>query len=573
MTRLIGVNAIKRDASVKCADESQTITEIVMPQAASSTLAHRLIESLQHAAETTHPEQIHLLETHISQIILTGEIAYKIKKPVNLGFLDFRTLQQRKYYCEEELRLNARLAKALYLGIVTINGTPEKPVINGEGPVIEYAIRMRQFPQSAQLDNRLQQGLLTTENMEALGDMLAAFHQSLPAANHEIEYGDTAHILKNVDDNLTVLAGYFYDDAHNTSKPNGGLSAEQQALARITDWVETQNAALEETFIQRRRDGFTRECHGDLHLKNLIWLDEQPIAFDCLEFDESLRWIDVMCEVGFLVMDLMSHQQNTLAYAFLNQYLQHTGDYAGLTVLPYYISYRAMVRAKVDTLRHQQAGISPQELKVADSELHSYLDLALHISEPRQPMLIITRGMSASGKSTISKPLAAELGAIRIRSDVERKRLYKLQATDSAANDIGTGLYSQAISAQTYDKLLSLTEQVLSAGFHVIVDAVFMHKAQRELFQRLAETKGYRFVILEFTASPDTLRERIVHRETGASDADLPVLEHQLKQWQTLDNEERKHQFVVNTESRAVPQTLANQLRRHHLVTDTPSAP
>ena len=298
-----------------------------MSQHIAVTMVEQLMEHLRHTSPTLSPtlppdvaaDSVQLLETHISWIILTGKIAYKLKKPVNLGFLDFSTLDNRKHYCEEELRLNARLAADLYLGVVPITGTPEQPVINGDGPVIEYAIRMRQFPQSAQLDNRLQQGLLSTANIEALGDVMANFHQQLPPATPFCEYGDLSHIHLAVNDNLAVLNQYIY--VTEKREDNGELSQDQQTLRSLGNWVSAQNQALESTFIQRKKDGFIRECHGDLHLRNLIWLDDHPVAFDCLEFDESLRWTDVMCEIAFLVMDLMSRDQHALAYAFLNQYL------------------------------------------------------------------------------------------------------------------------------------------------------------------------------------------------------------------------------------------------------------
>ncbi|WP_181389550.1 AAA family ATPase [Leucothrix pacifica] len=511
-----------------------------------TSLITQLMQVLRHAPDTANPDDVTLLETHISWIILTGRIAYKLKKPVNLGFLDFTTLANRKHFCEEELRLNARLAADLYLGVETITGNAQQPVINGEGPVIDYAIRMRQFPQSAQLDKRLEQHLLLPADMEALGAMIARFHQQLPPAEANIDYGSVEQIHSDVGDNLSVIKDYF--EATSSDTPDNPSLDDRQTLTAIEDWVKKQNQALDDVFAQRKQRGFIRECHGDLHLRNLIWLDDHPVAFDCLEFDESLRWIDVMCEIAFLVMDLMSRDQDALAYAFLNHYLQQTGDYQGLTVLPYYISYRAMVRAKVDALRHQQSGISPQELAATDTELHAYMNLALRISQPRRARLIITRGMSASGKSTISQVLSAQISAIRIRSDVERKRLYDLEATESAASAPDTGLYSKSISTKTYTTLLALAEHSLAAGFDVIVDAVFMHHTQRRVFQELAEHNNYDYVILEFTASPDTLRQRIVSRVKEASDADLTVLEHQLSQWQPLQTDETKYRIEVDTE-------------------------
>ena len=499
-------------------------------------LIKNLMANLQHGPEASKPNDVTLLETHISWVILTGSTAYKIKKPVNLGYLDFSALAQRQHYCEEELRLNDRLAEELYIGITPINGTEENPTINGDGPIIEYAIHMRQFPQSAQLDNRLEQKLLTPENMASLADLIATFHQRLPAADSQSEYGDVTAIQQAVDDNFKVLKEYF-GTLPSHAEPQD-LSEDQKTLDQLQDWVAKQNEALRPTFIQRKQNGFIRECHGDLHLRNLIWLDDHPIAFDCLEFDESLRWTDVMCEVAFLVMDLMSKQQTALAYAFLNQYLQHTGDYAGLALLPYYISYRALVRAKVDAQRHQQAGVSAHELEATDTELRAYMDLALQITQQQQPTLIITRGMSASGKSTITQPLASELGAIRIRSDVERKRMHGLEARESAASEPNTGLYTEQADIETYGQLLNLAEQTLSAGFDVIVDTVFMHKAQRI----------------------DTLRQRVKTREKEASDAGLTILEHQLSQWLPLQVDESSYRIEVNTESHVDMEALVKQL-------------
>jgi len=514
-------------------------------------------------------DAIKLVETHISWVLLTDEHAYKIKKPVDFGFLDFSTLAKRKQFCEEELRLNRRLAAHLYLGLFAICGSINSPElvplessedhgnahIPADSEIIDYAICMRRFPQSAQLDERLEAGLLTPENMDAIGTMLADFHESLPPADDSIHYGDVAHVTQPVADNFQVLH-HFFEHSNNSDD-----TASLDTLNKLERWSEQQNQALNDTFIQRKQAGFIREGHGDLHLRNMIWMDDLPLAFDCLEFEADLRWTDVMCEIAFLIMDLQSRQHSALAYRCLNQYLQQTGDYAGLRLLPYYLAYRALVRAKVDALRHDQSGLDAQETAETDRELHAYLELASTYSEPRTPHLMITRGLSASGKSTISKPLAAELGAIRIRSDVERKRLYQLSADQSASNLPEAGLYTAAASEATYQHLLTLAETVLAAGFDVIIDAVFLKEEQRKPFQELANQHQYRFSILEFEAGADTLRQRIQTRAKGVSDADLSILEYQLTQWQPLAADEAAARCSINTEQRVDTKQLAARLQ------------
>jgi len=488
-----------------------------------------------------HPVQsIELIETHISWVVLTGQYAYKIKKPVNFGFLDFSTLQKRHTFCQQEVRLNRRLAAALYLDVVAIAGTQDKPVIAEQGEGFEYAVKMRQFPQASQLDHVLAAGDLHLKHMDAIARMVAEFHQQIIIADPRSGYGNKESVYQPVEENFTQISEHIDNKQYDES------------LSQLKQWSQSEFTKQEPVFAQRKGDGFIRECHGDMHLRNLLWLEDQPMAFDCIEFNPALRWIDVMSEVAFLVMDLQDRQQPELANRFLNTYLEITGDYAGLTLLPYYLCYRALVRAKVDALRLEQKNTSTEENAQLRIEFNSYLKLATGYTQRPKRKLIIMRGVSASGKTTVSQQLLDVLGAIRIRSDVERKRLFNINLTSRVSNEhhvnkIDAGLYSPQASQQTYNKLLELSVEIIHAGYSVIVDAAFLKQQQRNPFRLLAESLNVQYIIIEILAPPEILRQRIVERKGDVSDADLAVLEYQLANWQPLDEDEMSVAIPVDS--------------------------
>ena len=494
-----------------------------------------------------HPvEQIELIETHISWVILTGKYAYKIKKPVNFGFLDFSTLEKRKKFCEQELTLNRKLASEIYLDVVSINNSAHNPIISSNGKAVEYAVKMRQFPQSAQLDNRLTAGKLTLKNIDAIAQMIAHFHGTTEIADSSMNFGNSIIVNHAVEENFLQIRQHLHTHDYETR------------LTALSQWSETEEKKLQNTFTQRKSDGFIRQCHGDMHLRNMLWLHDKPMAFDCIEFNPELSWIDVISEIAFLVMDCQYRQQPQLANRFLNSYLEATGDYKGIEVLPYYLCYRAMVRAKVNILRYEQAGISNEEKQKAVVEFESYIDLATSYTQPKATRLIIMRGMSASGKSTISQQLVDTLGIIRIRSDVERKRLFGV--TTNSQNNIDSGIYSAQASEKTYDKLAKLAASIINAGYSVIIDAAFLKYKQRQVFQQLAEHLNISFVILEILASAETLRQRIKQRKNDISDADLNVLNHQLESHQPLHQDEQTKMISINTEEPVHLNQLINKI-------------
>jgi aminoglycoside phosphotransferase family enzyme/predicted kinase len=493
--------------------------------------------------------QCQLIETHISWIVLTGEYAYKIKKPVDLGFLDFSTLEKRHFYCTEELRLNRRLAPGIYLDVVSIHGTADRPSLKSDNGVIEYAVKMRQFPQEAQLDRALARGDLQFSKIDAIAQMIATFHDKIAVAGKDTDYGKPAQVYQPVQENFAQIRERISGET------------DLETLSELESWSAANYSTLSAVLSQRKADGHVRECHGDLHLRNLAWYYGEPLAFDCLEFNPNLRWIDVISEVAFLVMDLQDHQQAQLAQRFLNAYLQHTGDYAGIRLLRFYLVYRAMVRAKVDAIRAAQDGINQSERDEAEKDFAGYLQLAKSYIRPSIPQLIITRGLSASGKTTETQPVLELLGAIRIRSDVERKRLFGIRADQSAAAKTGEGIYTADATQQTYARLVELTNIILDAGYTVIVDAANLKYEQRSLFQQLAAEKQVSYIILEFTAKPETLRRRIMERKHDASDANLEILEQQLLHWQPLAEDEHDYVVSINTEETYDVTALLDRIR------------
>ncbi len=501
-----------------------------------------LIQSLAGPAVWPHPVgDISLIETHISWIVLTGDYAYKIKRPLNLGFLDFTTLERRRHACLEELRLNRRTAPSLYLGVVALCGSEDAPeIVNiDEDPddVIEYAVRMREFPQEQQLDRYLAAGSLGGADMEALAGHVAGFHQSIPPAGADRPRDDVAKLTRFCRGNFDTLAELIDD------------SADVDTLQRLRDWTESQLATLAQRIGQRREDGFVRECHGDLHLSNLVRLDSGFAAFDCIEFDPDLRWMDVISEMGYLVMDLAARQRVDLAWRLLNRYLELTGDYQGVVLLRLYIVYASMVRAKIAAIHAEQEESGSAAFMEQARHYRMHLALAERAIRPRRPVLLITHGLSGSGKTWLSSRLASALPAIRIRSDVERKRLAGLAPADRSDSPVGGGLYDEETTGRTYVRLRDCASAVLTAQFDCIVDAACLKSKQRRLFADLARDAGAELLILECKASESVLRERIMQRAwdgADASEADWSVLRNQIGALEELDDDERRHTITID---------------------------
>ena len=474
-----------------------------------------LVEGLLRPGAFPHPAgDIELLQTHISWVVLAGDYAYKIKKPVVLDFLDFGTLEKRRHYCEEELRLNGPWAPELYLEVVAITGPADEPVIGGDGEPLEYAVKMLRFDQDLRLDRQLDAGLLTVADMKELGQTIAARHAAAERpdpADRERLVGQAIHYFR---ENFDHLAEVIADDEFRL----------------LRDWTERELGRHTATLRQRFDDGFVRDCHGDLHLGNLVRLPSGITTFDCIEFNADLCKTDVFADVGFLVMDLTEKGHPELAAHFLNRYLEKNGDYEGAVLLDLYFVYRCLVRAKVAAIRSREH--EDEDARVADiGEARDYAAMAHRQATKGAPVLVIMHGLSGSGKTWLAERLMAALPAIRVRSDIERKRLFGLDEMADSKSGIGSGIYSPDASVETYERLYTVADRLLAAGHHVILDAAFLKKKQRVSAKSLASSLGVESVLVCAETPVEVLRSRIEERarqKDEASEADLAVLEHQL---------------------------------------------
>jgi uncharacterized protein len=502
-----------------------------------------LIEALRSAAAYPHPVcDVRHVETHISHILLTGRFAYKLKKPLDLGFLDFSTLDRRRHCCSEEVRLNSRLAPDTYIGSVPVVRTPEGMRMDGQGEILDYAVKMRQFPEGCLMDALASRGELSAAHLDALADRIARFHAEAATADPGSPWGDPDHLWQPCEQNFRQIHALLKD------------GAEKRLLAELEARSARAHQDLVPMFAERKAAGHIRECHGDLHLRNLIWLDGEPVAFDGIEFNPNLRWIDVQSDIAFLYMDLIERGHSDWAQRVYNRYLERGGDYRGVAVLGFYATYRAMVRAKVAHIRASQSN------DAADyAEGRAYLELAQALGKPRRPMLMITHGLSGSGKTTHSQGLLETMGAIRVRSDVERKRLFGLAAEAKSAGEI----YTPEATKATFARMHDLARALLGAGWPVIADATFLARWQRDLFRDLARECGVAFRILDFSAPQNILEDRVAHRQTqgrDASEADLAVLRSQISSQEPFAADELDQALTVDTAVQPDYGSLAQRL-------------
>ena len=503
-------------------------------------MSQALIEALQSPKLYGHPvESFTLVETHISWVLLTGPYAYKIKKPMNFGFLDFSTLEKRRHFCQEELRLNQRLAPDLYLDVVPISGTPDLPLLGVSDKPIEYAVRMKQFASDQQLEQLLARQQLNLHHMSDIASVVADFHQRTDRSGSDSPFGSAAKVMEPVRQNFEQI------------KP---LLAEESDLAdleRVESWAQDTFNRLLPLFEKRKETGMIRECHGDLHLGNITLVEGQVTLFDCIEFNESFRWIDTISEIAFFAMDLEDRGLTGFASHFINAYLERSGDYSGLQVLNFYKSYRALVRAKVALFRLQQEGADSPAAKEILIQYRSYIRLAQSYMSIPNRYLLIMHGYSGTGKTTVSSELVKELGLIRLRSDVERKRFFSLPGNQDQLPD--GDIYSHRASELTFKYIANTALEIFNAGSSLVIDATFLQKPYRDMFSSLAEQQGIPLQIIDCQLDDTLVRERIKQRAaegTDPSDADLKVYEMQLSEAEPLDEQEAGYTLTVDCSSR-----------------------
>jgi len=460
--------------------------------------------------------RVERIDTHAAVVFLAGDAAYKIKRAVRFPFLDFTTLARRRHFCEREVVINRRTAPELYLGTVAIARAPNGTLaLGGEGEAVEWAVHMRRFDQAALFDRMAQEGRLAPGLMAATADAIRAFHERAERLFGADAVGGGAKAVgRAIEENLDAFA------AHPDVFPSSGLRRLREAMGAAFDGVRDLLDA-------RVVAGFTRHCHGDLHLRNLCLIEGRPVLFDAIEFNEAFAAIDVLDDLAFLLMDLDHRGLRPFAAQVFNRYFSGEADFSGLRALPLFLSSRAAVRAKVGIIAaaNQQ---TPKAKALLRAEAVAYFAAALDYLAPPPARLVCIGGLSGSGKTSLARELAPEIGAapgaLHLRSDVVRKELFGVAETET----LPPSAYRMDVNAKVYDALERRGKSALAAGHSVILDAVSARPEERDAFEGLARACGAAFFGIWLEAAPETMRERVDTRVGDASDATVSVLDRQL---------------------------------------------
>ncbi|AJW57154.1 bifunctional aminoglycoside phosphotransferase/ATP-binding protein [Burkholderia pseudomallei] len=498
---------------------------------AARRLSRDIDAALRRASTYPHPAgPIVRIETHLSVVYLVGRFAYKRLKPFDFGFANFSELAARRRACEAELALNRPLAAPIYLAAGPLVRRARGLRLFGAGAAVDHVVRMRRFDERMLFSRLLARGALDAADIDAAATRLAAYHLHAPRDIPRRAYGSARELRRQLDDMLAPL-----ERALGAALP-----------ASLRAWCVRRCDELAAHLDARRADGYVRACHGDLHLNNVVKRGRDALMFDCIDFDDALRWIDVINDLSFLLMDLHAHDRAALAHRLLNRWLDETGDFAGLAALPLYVAYRALVRALVATMR---AGGDAAARAARIERARRYVDVAAHAARARRPCLLLCHGYSGSGKSVASRALADVSGAIRLSSDSERKRARPFAAVD--ARPLPASAYTpQQIDAQ-YERLRALARDVLRAGYTALVDATFLSHARRARFFALARELGVPVYVLDFHASRACLERRVDARAAARddhSDAGAAVLATQRASADPLDADERARTIGFDTD-------------------------
>jgi len=452
------------------------------------------------------PGRIELVQTQMSFVFLAGDYVYKVKKPVNLGYLDYTTQEKRQFYCQREVELNRRLCPEVYLGVVPITRDRGTILVAGKGEVIEHAVKMRRLPQEAMMDVLLANNRVSPEMITSVAQKLVAFHQKAETNANISAFGDIDIITQNTEENFSQTQKYIGKTLS---------SSKYQHIKNYTDSFIGENASL---FDKRIARGRIRDCHGDLHAAHICFSNDICI-YDCIEFNDRFRYCDVASEVAFLAMDLDHYRRADLSHSFVNAYVDISQDRELLELLDFYKCYRAYVRGKVESFKLDDPYIAPAEKRQTLEIASSYFDLA-HAYTRSRPSLFITTGLVGTGKTALAQALAKRLGLVVISSDVTRKRLASIPITEHHFEKFDTGIYSPEFSRKTYDKMYSEAKHVLSDGGSVIMDASFIKAGERLKAKELAKETSADFFIIECTLDKESIKQRLAQRLEQGSTSD-----------------------------------------------------
>jgi hypothetical protein len=486
-----------------------------------------------------HPAEVEFIETHISYVFIAGNLVYKVKKPVKFDFLDFTTLEKRKFYCEEELRLNKRLAPDTYLDVMAISLDARGKITLDEGvEIIDYAVLMKKLPIDSMLKTLLSQGLADEKTMDNLAKKIVAFHQKTQTGGHIDEMGNIENIRHNIEENFTETLDYI-----NVTIP-------EYQYKFINNYNETFLAENKALFEKRVADHKIRDCHGDLHLDHICIADE-IIIFDCIEFNERFRYGDTAEDVAFLTMDLDFNDYAQYADNFIESYIKYSGDTDLPALLNFYRCYYAYVRGKVTGFRLDEEELQESERQQITETAIQYFNLAYnYAARLDKPVLILTSGLMGSGKSYQARKLAGTLGAEIIRTDIMRKELFDVKPTERRYEDFGKGIYSEDISRLIYDKIYELAAQKIQKSKPVIIDASFKRRAERQKAMEMAEKLGVRVYILECVCPDEITRQRLekrIRENDNASDGRWDLFQKQKDDFEAITEVPENNYFRIDT--------------------------
>jgi uncharacterized protein len=490
----------------------------------------RLIEALSRPsayAGTVDAVEVH--QTHISAVFLAGPMAYKIKKPVHLGFIDYSSIDRRRHYCDEEVRLNRRLAPDVYLGVVPVTREGESIHMEGRGELVEWAVKMRRLPESATLRARIAQGEVTAAAMAELARRLACFHDSAESVPEVAAHCTLEAISANVQENL------------DQSTAQVGMTLSRSTRDRLSAATEAALANLREAIEARAKRGVPRDCHGDLRLDHVYWFpDVQPpgnwVVVDCIEFDARYRHADPIADIAFLAMELELEGRSHLANAFVDEYLRVADDGDGKALLPFYRAYRAAVRGKVEGMKLAQTEIPEADRSAARARARALWLYALsELEEPgRKPGLVLLAGLPGTGKSTLARSLADRAGFTIIRSDLVRKELAGRGNGPSDASGFGEDIYTPEWDDRTYAECLRRAEEIIFQAGRILLDASFREEARRRLFLEAARRWGVTGHMLLLRADAGVVHRRLDHRHDDASDAGWTIYQEAARRWEEV---------------------------------------
>jgi uncharacterized protein len=467
------------------------------------------------------PHRVRVIETHSAWVFLASPYVYKVKKPVNLGFLDFSTLEKRQHFCNREVELNQRLSPDVYLGVIPISRHQGRLVFGDSGRIIEYAVKMRLLSPAGFLDRRLERQEVRREDLDRIAQVLKAFYEA-QAPSRDIEaWGRIEKLKLSTDENF------------RQTRPFLGQTLDRGVWEAVRAYTERFYERHRPLFQRRIQEQWIRDCHGDLHLEHIHLTSRSLHIYDCIEFNDRLRYIDVASDVAFLAMDLDFHGHSDLARHFTDDMARALGDPDLERLLDFYKCYRAYVRGKVECLQGQTPGLSQFQMAAHQEMARRYFRLALNYAvRGSEPLVLAVMGRIGSGKTTLSKRLSERLGWDLFSSDRVRKQLAGLplyQRTDRRAR---TGLYSTAMTARTYRALLDRAGEIVRTGRGVVLDATFGRRLHREwLEQRCREWKAS-FCVLETRVSNGLLRARLKRREQDTTE----ISDARLEDFESLDS-------------------------------------